>query len=102
MNIFVTGIVVVGVAYMLLGRSGQPQPTQILGGSTSYMSPDAVPITSVAYLNGDKVYLAWDGTYTRMVTARGVSKYVHGDGQATFSSAMWDTYLRAAGQFTVV
>ena len=87
-----------------LDSMNQPeiQIYNLAGGHSSYMHPDTVPITSISSLNGEKVYLAYDGTYTRILTASGVSKYCHGDGQSTFGAQMWNTYLSAAGQFKLV
>jgi len=74
----------------------------LAGGAGAWMNPDTVPITTVGDLNGQVVYLAWDGTYTRMMAADGTSRYLPGNYSQTFDASQWGTYWVAGGKYYLV
>jgi hypothetical protein len=66
---------------------------QLAGGTTASMAPDTVAITNVGISSNLQVFLAWDGTYTRMFRVDGQSRYAFGNVTSTFDGTAWDTYL---------
>jgi hypothetical protein len=66
---------------------------QLAGGHSASMDPDTVAITNVGISNNLQVFLAWDGTYTRMFRVDGQSRFAVGDVTSTFDGTAWDTYL---------
>ena len=100
-----------GTSGITIGKTNLSPPPQPYTGSyqlsvnsaAAGMYPGVVTITSTAYVNGQVVYLAWEGTYTRMLRADGVSKYLPGDfSGSAFDANAWDTYWAPGSPFSLV